>query len=85
MNVEEFNSIPEIIFKKYDILIIWVDTKNHKYISNSDLIEIDYFNTFINTTNYLYFLEDEIGIHNIILEYIFGNEEKQRQLLEENN
>jgi len=85
LTVEEFNSIPEIIFKKYDILVVWVDTKNHKAISNSDLIEINYFNTFITTINYLYFLENEIGIHNTILEYIFGDEEKRKYLLEENN
>ena len=85
LTVEEFNSIPEIIFKKYDILVVWIDTKNHKAISNSDLIEINYFNTFITTINYLYFLENEIGIHNTILEYIFGDEEKRKYLLEENN
>jgi hypothetical protein len=85
LTVEEFNSIPEIIFKKYDILVVWVDTKNHKAISNSDLIEINYFSTFITTINYLYFLENEIGIHNTILEYIFGDEEKRKYLLEENN
>ena len=85
LTVEEFNSIPEIIFKKYDILVVWVDTKNNKAISNSDLIEINYFSTFITTINYLYFLENEIGIHNTILEYIFGDEEKRNYLLEENN
>jgi hypothetical protein len=85
LTVEEFNLIPEIIFKKYDTLIVWIDTKNHKTISNSDLIEINYFNSFITTTNYLYFLENEIDIHNIILEYIFGDEEKRKYLLEENN
>ena len=37
LTVEEFNSIPEVIFRKYDILVIWVDTKNHKTISNADL------------------------------------------------
>jgi len=85
LTVEEFNSIPEIIFKKYDILVVWIDTKTHKAISNSDLIEINYFNTFITTINYLYFLENETGIHNTILEYIFGDEEKRNYLLEENN
>ena len=85
LSVEEFNLIPEIIFKKYDILVVWVDTKNHKTISNSDLIEINYFNTFITTINYLYFLETEIDIHNIIIEYIFGDEEHRKYLLEENN
>ncbi len=85
LTIEEFNSIPEIIFKKYDILVVWIDTKTHKAISNSDLIEINYFNTFITTINYLYFLENETDIHNTILEYIFGDEGKRNYLLEENN
>lgn len=85
LTVEEFNSIPEVIFKKYDTLIVWVDIKNSKTISNSDMIEINYFSSFITTTNYLYFLEDEKDIHNTILEYIFGDEEKRKYLLEENN
>ena len=85
LTVEEFNLIPEVIFRKYDILIVWVDTKNHKAISNADLIEINYFNTFITTNNYLYFLETEKDIHNTILDYIMGDEEKRKYLLEENN
>ena len=85
LTIEEFNSIPEIVFKKYDILVIWIDTKNHKSISNADLIEINYFNTFITTNNYLYFLETEKDIHNTILDYIMGDEEKRKYLLEENN
>jgi len=85
LTVEEFNLIPEVIFRKYDILIVWIDTKNHKAISNVDLIEINYFNTFITTNNYLYFLETEKDIHNTILDYIMGDEEKRKYLLEENN
>ena len=85
LTVEEFNSIPEVIFRKYDILVIWVDTKNHKTISNADLIEINYFSTFITSINYLYFLENETNIHTVILDYIFGDEEKIKYLLEENN
>lgn len=85
LTVEEFNSIPEVIFRKYDILVIWVDTKNHKTISNADLIEINYFSTFITSINYLYFLENETNIHTVILDYIFGDEEKRKYLLEENN
>lgn len=85
MTIEEFNSIPEIIFKKYDILIVWIDIKNNESVTNSDLIEINYFNSFITSTNYLYFLETEKEIHNTILEYIFGEEEQRKYLLEENN
>ena len=85
LTIEEFNLIPEVIFKKYDILIIWIDTKNNKAISNSDMIEINYFNSFITSSNYLYFLENETDIHKTILEYISGDDEIRKHLLEENN
>jgi hypothetical protein len=85
MDINEYNLIAENIFKKYDIITVWLDTKNHKNLSNSDLIEINYFSTFITTINYLYFLETEEDIHNTILDYIFGDEEKRKYLLEENN
>ena len=85
LTVEEFNIISEVIFKKHNILIVWVDTKNYKLITNSDLIEINYFNSFISSTNYLYFLETEDEIHKTIIDYIDGDEEKRKQLLEENN
>ena len=64
---------------------MWVDTKNYKSITNSDLIEINYFNSFISSNNYLYFLENENEIHKTIIDYIFGDDCKRKQLLEENN
>lgn len=85
MNIEEFNLIPEKIFNKYDILIIWIDTKKHASLSNSDLIEIKYFNSFLENNTYLYFLDNENNIDDIILEYIHGDEDKQKYLLEENS
>jgi len=49
------------------------------------MIEINYFNSFITSSNYLYFLENETDIHKTILEYISGDDEIRKHLLEENN
>jgi hypothetical protein len=84
MDINEYNIIPENIFKKYNILTVWVDTKNNKNITNSDLIEINYFINFINTIDYIYFLEDEYNISNVIIDYLEGNEEERKQIISEN-
>lgn len=85
MNIDEYNLISENIFKKYDIITIWIDSKTHKNLSNSDLIEINYFYNYISNINYLYFLQDEINIEDIIIEYIKADEEHRKLILEENN
>lgn len=85
MSIEEYNLIPENIFNKYNILTIWIDTKDHKKLSNTDLIEIKYFNSFLEKTKYLYFLDTESNIDKIILDYIKGDEEVRQKIFEENN
>lgn len=85
MDINEYNLISENIFKKYDIITVWIDTKNHKSISNSDLIEINYFTNFLSNINYLYFLENESNIDITILEYINADDEKKKIILEENS
>lgn len=85
MDIEEFNLISEYLFNKYDILTVWIDSKNHKSLSSNDLMEIKYFNSFLEQIKYLYFLDDEPNIDNIILDYINGNEEERKDILEENN
>lgn len=85
MNISEYNLIPENIFKKHNIITIWVDTKNNKNLSNNDIIEINYFINYINNIDYLYFLEDEPNIEDIILEYIYADEEIRNEILKDNN
>jgi hypothetical protein len=84
MDINEYNLIAENIFKKYDIITIWIDTKNHKNLTDSDLIEINYFYNFILTINYLYFLDNELNIEDIIFNYLKGDEEERKCILEEN-
>ena len=85
MTVEEYNLISENIFKKYDIITVWIDTKNNKNITKSELIEINYLTNFISNIDYLYFLENESDIEDIILEYIYGDDATKQLILEENS
>lgn len=85
MNVEEFNLIPECIFNKNDILVIWIDTKNHSNLTHNDMIEFKYFNSFLENNSYLYFLDNEPNISDIVLEYFYGDDQIRKKLLDENN
>ena len=85
MDINEYNLIAENIFNKYNIITIWVDSKNHEILSNSDMIEINYFYNYLNNIDYLYFLDNENDIEDTIIEYIKGDEECRRLILEENS
>ena len=85
MDINEYNLIPENIFKKYDIITVWIDSKKHKNLSNSDLIEINYFYNYVNNIDYLYFLEDEPAIEDVIIDYLKADEEKRKIILDENS
>ena len=78
MDINEYNLIAENIFKKYDIVTIWIDTKNHKNLTDSDLIEINYFYEFISNIDYLYFLDNESNIEDTIISYLKGDEEERK-------
>ena len=84
MDINEYNLIAENIFKKYDIVTIWIDTKNHKNLTDSDLIEINYFYEFISNIDYLYFLDNESNIEDTIISYLKGDEEERKLILAEN-
>lgn len=84
MNIEEYNNIPDVIFKKYDILTIWIDTKHHNSISKKYKIELKYFNERINEYKYMYFLSDDTNIEDIINSYIVASEENKKEILKNN-
>jgi hypothetical protein len=85
MNIYEYNLIPEVIFSKYDILTIWIDSKNHGNLSESDLIEINYFNKFLEKITYLYFLNNESNIDDTILKYLNGTDEEKNEIFLNNS
>lgn len=84
MDINEYNIISENIFKKYDIITVWIDSKKHKNLSNSDLIEINYFYNYVSNIDYLYFLDNESNIEDTIIEYIKADENTRKSILEEN-
>lgn len=84
MNVEEYNIIPDNLFNKYDILNIWIDVKTGHDVTNADLVEMRYFSQSLENKKYLYFLEGEPGISEVINEYINADEEEKMKIFEEN-
>ena len=85
MTINDYNLIAENIFKKYNIITVWIDTKNHNNLSKSDLIEISYFFNYIDNIDYLYFLDTETNAPDIILEYVRSDEDQRKHIIEENN
>ena len=85
MNIDEYNLISEHIFNKYDIITVWIDTKAHQNLLKSDFIEINYFTEFLEKNPFLYFLDTEINIADVIIDYLNSDEEMKKHILEENN
>jgi len=85
MNMKEYNTIPKKIFDNYEILTVWIDTKNSTKISPLDMIEVNFFIERINDYTYLYFLENENMIEETIYKYVYGTEEEQNKILEDNS
>ena len=49
------------------------------------MIEFKYFNSFLENNSYLYFLDNEPNISDIVLEYFYGDDQIRKKLLDENN
>lgn len=84
MNIEEYNNIPDVIFNKYNILTIWIDSKKHKFLDNQTNIELKYFNERIKNNDVMYFMDNDTGIYQIIDDYINADEDTRIQLLKDN-
>ena len=88
MNTENFNNISNKVFNQNndDLIIIWVDTKNHKNNPNinKEIKETNYFIEKLESEKlkYLYFLDKSpIEIMDVIVEYL-TNSEKRSELIE---
>ena len=85
IDMKNFNNIPDKIFNTYDILVVWLDSKNTS-LSNSEKIESKCFQDRINSLKYIYFLDDNpMDISRIIYDYISGDENRRNEILEENS
>ena len=87
MNISDFNNISNIIFSKYNFLIIWLDTKyrDKNYNIKEDIVETKYLIEKLDYFNYMYFLdEDYEDISDIIIKYLKSSEEEKEKILNEN-
>jgi hypothetical protein len=89
MSIANFNDISTNFLDKYidDLVIVWYDTKNHvkgKQIKN-EINEVSFLLERIETLGYkyLYFLDDsEDDIANVINDFITGDDNKRKEILE---
>lgn len=85
MNIVDFNNISEIILTKYNLLVIWLDTKFHSNDINNEIVETKYLLERLDYTDYMYFLDESPKyVTETILNYINGNDDYRKILLEEN-
>lgn len=85
IDMKNFNNIPDKIFKDFDILVIWLDSKEVT-LSNSDKIESKFFQERIMNLKYMYFLDDNLHtINEQIFRYLEADEEEKKNILEENS
>lgn len=86
LDIEQFNQIPDRFFNsKHKNIIVWLDTKNHKQLSQSELIEIRYLQERLDVLSYLYFLDDNVdNICSVILEYLEASDEERKRIINDN-
>lgn len=85
IDIKNFNNIPDKIFKDFNILVVWLDSK-HVHLKNNEKIESKYFQDRICNLNYIYFLDDDPDIiAKTIYKYLSGDEEERKNILEENS
>ena len=86
VDIIDFNNIPDRYFtRKNANLIIWIDSRIHKHINETEMLEIRYLQERVDTLPYMYFLDDTIdNICTSILEYIDASEERRKEIIEDN-
>ena len=63
LKYNEYNSIPDILFSKHNILTVWIDSKNKNFkIQKNDPLyyELNFIEKRLETVKYEYFLNDKI-------------------------
>ena len=83
-SMSNYNSIPDIVFTKYNIVTIWLDTKNYTK-SQSYFNEVKYIQEKIEKFPYMYFLdEDPQYVAETILAFLNADENEKNSILNEN-
>jgi len=85
MTIEEYNNISDVIFRKYDILTIWIDIKSNTSLDKKYNVELKYFNERINEYKYLYFLDSDPNISTIINNYIISEDTEKETIIKDNS
>ena len=90
MNTEDFNNISNKIFLgNNELIIIWLDTKNHDPLQiKKEIKESNYLLEKIETDNikYMYFLDkDYEDISKVIIDYFNGDEITRKDIIENNS
>lgn len=89
LNIHEFVNIPNSIFKRNDILTVWIDMKQ-KMSSDIDFAESKYLVDRLDKIEYMYFYNDDIkdiceNILKYIKAYVDNDEEAKKIILKENS
>lgn len=86
VDIYEFNSIADYVIYSYDTLLIWVDTKKKRKMTDEDTANAAHLEERASDISTLYFLdEDSDHIVDVILEYLNGSLEDRQRILEENS
>ncbi len=85
MNLSEFNIMPDKLFNDttdVDVIVVWVDSSSN--VPKSDVHEVEYLEERLANINYLYFCNEKIdNIISVIIDYIYGDNDKREQLLKD--
>lgn len=89
LNIHEFVNIPNSIFKRNDILTVWIDMKQ-KITSDIDFAESKYLVDRLDKIDYMYFYNDDVkdiceNILKYIKAYVDNDEETKKIILKENS
>ena len=86
LDIYDFNSISDSIIYSYDSLLVWVDTKRQRKITEEDSQNANHLIERANELTTLYFLDESAEhISDIVVRYLNGTIEERQNIVEENS
>ena len=71
LHYDEYNIISDVLFNKYNILTVWIDSKKKISINDLEMFEINYVEQRLEHVPNEYFLNDNFeDINKCIIDYI---------------